>query len=123
MKELKMRFRARFLGKFLIGMVALAALGEVVMLLWNLILPDLFAGIRPIDYWHGLGLLVLSRILFGGFHGHHGRLGRQHWEKWASMTPEEREQFRKERWAAHGERCNRGQHRGHADPETAQERP
>ena len=75
-----MRFRARFLGKFLIGMVALAALGEVVMLLWNLILPDLFAGIRPIDYWHGLGLLVLSRILFGGFHGHRGRLGRQHWE-------------------------------------------
>jgi hypothetical protein len=46
-------------------------------------------------------LLVLSRILFGGFRGHGGWRGRMHghrhgherWAKWQAMTPEEREQF------------------------------
>lgn len=101
-----MRFRARFLGRLLIGLVALAALGGAVMVLWNLIMPDLFTGIRPIDYWQGLGLLALSRILFGGFSGYHSR--HRHWEKLAAMTPEEREQFRKKRLGACGARCDRG---------------
>jgi hypothetical protein len=39
-----------------------------------------------------LGLLVLSKILFGGFRGRgcHGRWNRHRWEQ---MTPEEREKF------------------------------
>ena len=42
--------------------------GEVVMHLWNWLLPTLF-GWRQISFWQALGLLVLCRILFGGWGG------------------------------------------------------
>ncbi|MFI4940472.1 MAG: hypothetical protein ACHP7O_09070 [Burkholderiales bacterium] len=107
-----MNYKAMFLGRILKMLVAAAVLGGAVMLLWNLVAPGLFAGARPIDYLHGLGLLVLSRILFGGFRGrggwHGGWHGRQHWEKWAAMTPEEREQFRKNRSGIRGNRHEAG---------------
>ena len=89
--------KTRFLGKLLMMLVIAAVLGAAVMVLWNLVMPGLFAGSRPIDYWHALGLLVLSRILFGGFRGHGGWHGRRRWQKWQAMTAEEREQFRKDR--------------------------
>ena len=61
--------------------------GEVVMLLWNWLLPPLF-GWRLITFWQALGLLLLCRILFGS-HGGYGRRSR----RWSKMTPEEREKF------------------------------
>jgi hypothetical protein len=76
--------------------VFIAICGEVVMHLWNWLLPMLF-GWRLITFWQALGLLVLCRLLFGGFHGHgsrrHGprRALAQHWD---SLTPEEREKLR-----------------------------
>ena len=73
-----------------------AALGLVVMTLWNGLLPGLF-GFKTLHFWQALGLLVLTRILFGGFHrGHgHGFHRRHHMiQRWESMTPEEREKFR-----------------------------
>jgi len=69
--------------------------GELVMHLWNWLLPGLF-GLHTIGFWQALGLLLLSRILFGGFGGHghgHGRRRRME-ERWEKMTPEEREKFR-----------------------------
>jgi len=76
-----------------------AIFGEVVMHLWNWLLPTIF-GWKMITFWQGLGLLVLCRILFGGF-GHHGndhsRGRRRCAERWEKMTPEEREKFLKER--------------------------
>src|SRR5712692_8827416 len=67
----------------------LVAIGEIVKLLWNAVLPPVF-GWRAITIWQGLGLLVLCRILFGGLNsgGGGGRRSKH-------MTPEEREQFRK----------------------------
>jgi hypothetical protein len=69
--------------------------GEIVMHLWNWLLPMLF-GWRQITFWQALGLLVLCRILFGGFGnsggGSKGR--RRSGERWERMTPEEREKFR-----------------------------
>jgi hypothetical protein len=62
--------------------------GGIVMLLWNWLLPRLF-GFPEITLLQGFGLLVLSRILFGGFGGGGG--GRDHSKH---MTPEERERFR-----------------------------
>lgn len=87
--------KARFLGHAVLRLVAVAVLGGLVMLLWNAIIPDLFAGARSIDYLRALGLLVLSRILFGGFRGH-GGWHRHGWHggPWSAMTPEERERFR-----------------------------
>ena len=70
--------------------------GEVVMLLWNWLAPELF-GLRPVTFWQALGLLALCRILFGGFGGGGGasrRSRRRMFERWEQMTPEERERFR-----------------------------
>jgi hypothetical protein len=88
-----MNFRIRCAGKALLGVVAIGVLGWVVMALWNWVIPGLFVGARAIDFAHALGLLVLSRILFGGFRGHGGWRARRHWRKWEAMTPEEREHF------------------------------
>jgi hypothetical protein len=72
--------------------IGLAALGWVVMALWNWLMPTLFAGAFEISYLQAMGLLVLSRILFGGFRGH-GCHGRWHHKRLEQMTPEEREKF------------------------------
>jgi hypothetical protein len=76
--------------------LALAVFTFVVMKLWNWLTPPLF-GWHEITYWQALGILVLSKILFGGFRGRPGWGG--HWrqrmlERWEQMTPEEREKFR-----------------------------
>lgn len=70
--------------------------GQVVMLLWNWLLPPLF-GWHAVTYWQALGILALSRILFGGFGMHGGsrhKMRRGMAEHWEHMTPEEREKFR-----------------------------
>lgn len=91
--------------------VAVAVVGAVVMSLWNWLMPGLF-GWHTIDFWQAVGLLVLSKILLGGFRGHGGH-HRGHWrgrmsERWANMTEEERQKFRD------------GMHRrcGHHEPRT-----
>jgi hypothetical protein len=68
----------------------------VVMSLWNWLMPTLF-GWRLITFWQAMGILILSKILFGGFRGRPGRLSdwrRRMLERWEQMTPEEREKFR-----------------------------
>ena len=78
----------------LIGVaVFIAAGGGVVMWLWNWLTPALF-GWHTITFGQALGLLVLCRILFGGF-GMHGRRGRR-WRgrRWQRPTWEERERFK-----------------------------
>ena len=80
-----------------LGLVIFIAIGgEVVMHLWNWLLPTLF-GWPQITFWQALGLLALCRILFGGFGGrgfHHSNFRRRMTERWERMTPEEREKFR-----------------------------
>jgi hypothetical protein len=76
--------------------VFIAIGGEIVLHLWNWLLPPLF-GWRQITFWQALGLLVLCRILFGGFASHgSGRpsFRRRMDERCEHMTPEERERFR-----------------------------
>ena len=92
---------------FLVPLAILAILlfiaigGEVVLQLWNWLLPPLF-GWRQITFWQAVGLLALCRILFGGF-GLRGsnsrrriseRISERMAERWEHMTPEERERFR-----------------------------
>ena len=70
--------------------------GFVVMRLWNWLMPGLF-GWHLISFWQAVGLLVLTRILFGGFRGRPGRYGYRRsrmFERWERMTPAERDQFR-----------------------------
>lgn len=76
------------------GFIALA--GYVVMSLWNWLMPEIF-GLTVISFWQAIGLLLLSKILFGGFHGKKHCPGRQkhHWrhkfkEKWSNMSEEDK---------------------------------
>src|SRR5215470_8670530 len=56
----------------ILGILLFAYLGgEIVMLLWNWLLPPLF-GWRMLTFWQALGLLALCRILFGHHGGHRG---------------------------------------------------
>src|SRR5262245_59196317 len=69
--------------------------GEIVRQLWNGLLPPLF-GWRTLTFWQAVGMLVLCRMLFGGF-GLHGcsrsRSRGRMAALWDQMTPEERERF------------------------------
>jgi hypothetical protein len=69
--------------------------GEVVRQLWNWLMPTLF-GLRQITFWQAVGLLALSRILFGrvGGRGYRRGFGGPRAERWQRMTPEERDRFR-----------------------------
>ncbi|MGA3211253.1 MAG: hypothetical protein ABSD20_08085 [Terriglobales bacterium] len=80
----------------LFGVLFVAVFGFVVMHLWNWLMPVLF-GLKLISFWQAVGLVVLSKIFFGGFRGGPGR--GMHWrhrmkERWEQMTPEERDKFR-----------------------------
>ena len=69
--------------------------GEVVMHLWNWLLPPLF-GWRTLGFWQALGLLALCRILFGHHGGHRGfGPGRRFGRSCRNMSPEERDKFRR----------------------------
>lgn len=89
----------KYLGMGIAGIAAAAGFGFLfgyfVMLLWNWLMPGLF-GLGLITFWQAVGLVVLGRILFGGFprpphrnndkswgkhkcgpHNHH-----EDWKKW-----------------------------------------
>jgi len=84
---------------FVVGPIAIVLFawlfGEVILHLWNWLLPPLF-GFPMITFWQGLGLLVLCRILFGGWGGgkDRSRSRDDRAGRWERMTPEEREKFR-----------------------------
>ena len=70
--------------------------GTVVMLLWNWLAHGLL-GLPLVTFWQALGILVLCRILFGGFGcggRSRGRAFRKMNDRWEGMTPEEREECR-----------------------------
>lgn len=91
-----------FVLKILVFATAgVAAFGWIVTLLWNALLPMIFH-LPVISFWQGIGLLILSKIFFGGFRGGGGgpwKRGRfNRWndkmkENWMKMSPEEREKF------------------------------
>src|SRR6201993_3617352 len=102
----------------IVGMVAFAVIGgEVVMHLWNWLLPPLF-GWRTLGFWQALGLLALCRILFGGLGGHGPcpRRGRRWGRGCRNMSPEEQEKFRKAMQEGYGF----GQTAGNTDMGTGQ---
>jgi len=70
------------IGLFVI--LAALAISFAVMSLWNWLIPVLFNG-PVISFYQAIGILILSKILFGGFkkgghchHCHGGGWGRKH---------------------------------------------
>jgi hypothetical protein len=91
----------KIIGFIVCGLAIAAIFGLVVMSLWNWVAVDVM-GLKVITFWEALGILLLSKILFGGFHknwkgGPGGRWSPEMKEKWQHMTPEEKEQF-KQNW-------------------------
>lgn len=80
----------------IIVLVAFVVFGFVTMQLWNWLIPPIFR-LRAITFGEAIGLVVLSKLLLGGFHAPWA--GRRRWrermhDRWAQMTPEERDRFR-----------------------------
>jgi len=92
----------------IIGFVILGVLGALVfaflfgyfvMLLWNWLMPKLF-GFVMINFWQAVGIILLARLIFGGFKHKHDerhngkfasiwrrkfrsdRTSKNHWYKW-----------------------------------------
>lgn len=91
-------FRFRWLIPFaVLGFLALFTFA--VHALWNGVLVNVVA-VKAVSYWQALGLLVLAKILFGGFPGRRGGgprwRGRMTAKQWQSMDPAQREQMREE---------------------------
>jgi hypothetical protein len=90
------RHKCFFIPLLIIGLFVLSA---IVWLLWNHLLPVIFA-LPIISYWQAMGLLLLSRILFGGWsyrkhfehveHKHHQVLK----EKLMEMSEDEKLKFK-----------------------------
>ena len=85
---------------FFIAMVILV--GFVVMYLWNWLMPEIF-DLQTINYWQAMGIIVLSKILFGGW-GHKGKCcgskrgNHGHWKhkfkhKWSNMSEEDKSKW------------------------------
>jgi len=106
----------KILGMVLVFVAIGGALSAVVMYLWNAILPDT-VGVRPLTFWKAAGLLLLTKILFGGMgkiFGGKRYAKRKAWRnKWMQMTPEERQEA-KMRWKEH---CRTRKNRRASDQE------
>jgi len=95
---MKTAFRKRWYLFIPLIVLAFVAFGFFTMYLWNWLMPLLFH-LPEITFWQTIGLMILSRLILGGFGGHPGRGHGHHCkhqmhEKWENMTPEEREQFK-----------------------------
>lgn len=99
----------KFLLFIVLAPVFIFGFSAIVMWLWNALLPDIL-GVNPVTYWQAMGILVLSKILFGNFGGggskhksHNFNSKNKFRQKWRNMTEEERAEF-KQQWK---ERCGK----------------
>jgi hypothetical protein len=103
---MRRRFKgSKFFAFFFLGLAGLAVFSAIVMQLWNALVPEIFH-LAMISFWQAAGLLILTKILFGGFRGGWGGGCGGRWrhkmqQRWMDMTPEERERFKQE-WGRHG---------------------
>jgi Ca2+/H+ antiporter, TMEM165/GDT1 family len=97
---MKKFFIKKALMFLVIFLAAVTVFSFIVMGLWNALLPAII-GVKAITFWQAVGILVLSKILFGGFGGRSGWRGGSAWkekmkQRWQNMTPDEREKFKAE---------------------------
>lgn len=103
--------RGWWIGKMVIfGFLMVILFGVVTQFLWNFVMPDIF-GLPVINFWQGLALFLLAKLIFGfgggggkkwGGNGSH-QWKRQWAEKYSKLSPEDREKFKekfKEKWCS-----------------------
>ena len=119
-----MKKTSRAIWHSLVFVAVFAAAIAVVMLLWNYIIPPV-VGWSQITYWQAAGLMVLGRLLLGGFGrfnrglghchpghqggpGHHfrSRFHNRMREKMVNMSDEERRQFIRDHMGGFGGGCH-----------------
>lgn len=91
------------LGSLLLGAAFFLLIGWTTMTLWNLLLPSI-CGFSYINFWQAMGLLLLCRILFGGFgsggwRNSNWQRKKDNWkqkmqEKWSEMSEEEKSDWK-----------------------------
>lgn len=104
---MKNRFKGKIALFVLCAIAMFFLVSAIVMLLWNGLLPEIL-GVKVITFWQAMGILVLSKILFGGFGGKKG-FGKEKFrqlkeERMNGMSDEEKEKL-KEIWR---KRCEGG---------------
>lgn len=104
MKHIKWQWAVKGIA---FGLLFFTTITFVTMLLWNNLAAAIF-GLPTLTFFQTLGLMVLGRLLTGGFgprgwRGGYGRRMRGHYwrERWQNMSPEQREQFHG-RWGGRG---------------------
>jgi len=79
-----------------------ALLAGVVMLLWNWLMPDIF-GITTITFLQAIGILALSKLLFGGFMHNRGcKHCGDHRSKWKNISSMDKQSMKEkfmQKWA------------------------
>lgn len=95
--------RRRFIWIPFFVLFSAALLSGAVMWLWNHVLVEVVP-VRSVTFWQAAGLMLLSRLLFGGFPGRRGgwghgqsRFGAAWKAKWQQMSDEDKARF-KEQW-------------------------
>ena len=108
--------KSRKIWHVLIFIAVFAVAIAVVMFLWNALIPSII-GWAAINYWQSAGLIILCKLLFGGFghfghrhgHGHgHGFPFHKNSEEHARMHDTLRGMSRDERREFIRERMSRG---------------
>jgi hypothetical protein len=88
--------KVRFVGTpvVLFAIVLVGIVGLLTVGLWNLLVPPIL-GLPTISFWQALGLLLLSRLLFGGLGGWGRTMRKVRFVRGLNgLTPEERQRFR-----------------------------
>lgn len=90
---------ARFIFIPLVAAAFLSLVSFIVMQLWNNLLPDILS-VKAITFWQAAGIFILCKLLFGfgrmgGFRQNRADFKERMAERLKTMSPEERECFKK----------------------------
>ena len=87
---MKKKWRKKIPFIILLAVAGAGAFSGLVMLLWNSILPTVLH-VGMITFWQAAGLLLLARMLFGGFRGRrHSMMGGCRGDNYRRMRWEQR---------------------------------
>ncbi len=94
------KHRRHRIGLIVLGaVVALFGFSAIVMVLWNAVVPQVFAA-SSVSYWQAMGLFVLAHVLVKSGRPYHYLHGLKHerWrrmmdEKICRMNPDQRKEF------------------------------